>query len=132
VYWSNGKDSNAYGAGLPVRLCFAFLTASLFAGLSACSAPGIVTAPVKLQQAPAVESEVLATIPRGSTVKVKDCTNGWCRVSWNGRDGYTLTKNLRIGGFERRTTDTDKPDDDDIEDKGNVSVPDSSDAAAPN
>jgi uncharacterized protein YraI len=107
--------------GPPVRLLFALLAASVCGGLFACSDPGIVTVPVKLQQAPALESEVLATIPKGSTVRVKDCTNGWCRISWNGRDGYTLTKSLRIGFFQHRTTDTDKPDDQD-----NVSVPDSS------
>jgi uncharacterized protein YgiM (DUF1202 family) len=123
--------------GLRMRPGLAFLAAGLCAALFGCSDPGIVTAQVKVQQAPASDSQVLVIIPRGTIVKVRNCTNGWCRVSWNNLDGYILAKNVRIGGSARRSTDagqpgdTGKPSDDDTQDDDNVSVPDSSDSAAP-
>jgi Bacterial SH3 domain len=127
----NGKIQMPIGQasiGARQRLRLALLVAGLGAGLGCCSDPGIVTTQVKLQRAPATDSEVLAIIPRGSAIKVRDCTNGWCLVSWNGRDGYVLTKNVRIGDSARRTADTGTPDDDTDD---NVPAPDSSAPAAP-
>jgi len=112
-----------------LRLGLAFMASCLCAGLCSCSDPGTVTAQVNLQHAPANESEVLATIPKGSFVKVRDCTNGWCRASWNGRNGYILTKNVRIGGSAHRATDTDRRDDTHVDD--DMSVPDASNETGP-
>jgi uncharacterized protein YraI len=111
-----------------VRLGLACLAASLCVGLSACSDPGIVTVKAELRRVPADKSEVLATIPKGSVVKVRDCSNGWCRTSWNGRDGYILTKNVRIGGSVRPDADANRPD----SDEDNLAVPDASGEAGPN
>ena len=105
------------------------MASCLCAGLCSCSDPGTVTAQVNLQQEPANESEVLATIPKGSFVKVRGCTNGWCRASWNGRNGYILTKNVRIGSFAHRATDTNRRDDTHEDD--NMSVPDASNETGP-
>jgi hypothetical protein len=108
-----------------------FVAASLCAGLAGCSDPGIVTRQVNLQQAPTSESAVLASIPRGRAVKVEKCTNGWCYVSWNGRSGYILAKDVSIGVPTRRSTDADRQGapgeagNDDTSDDGNLSVPDS-------
>jgi uncharacterized protein YraI len=55
-----------------------------------------------LRKAPRTDSEVLTVIPRGTTVEVGDCRNGWCRVSWNGRDGYAGVRNLDIAAMQRR------------------------------
>ena len=89
---------------------------------------GTVTTQANLQQTPANQSEVLGTIPKGSLVKVSDCTNGWCRTSWNGRKGYILTKNVRFKGSVRRDQDADRPD----SDEDNIAVPDASGEAGPN
>ena len=112
-----------------MRLGLAFLATSLGAGLSSCSDPEIVTAQVKLRQAPTTESEVLATIPRGGAIKVRNCTNGWCRISWNGRDGYILAKNVWIGPSLSRAMETDNPGEGDSQDDDTVAAPDSSVAA---
>lgn len=69
--------------------------------LAACSDPGIVTVQAELREAPASESKLLAVIPKGSAIRIGDCSNGWCRVSWDGRDGYMLTKSVRLGGGAR-------------------------------
>jgi uncharacterized protein YgiM (DUF1202 family) len=42
-----------------------------------------------VRQGPTVESQVVATLPRGSQVTVIDTTNGWAHVRGNGFDGYT-------------------------------------------
>jgi len=54
-----------------------------------------------LRKAPRIDSEVLTVIPRGTTVGVADCRNGWCRVSWNGRHGYAGVHNLDITAMQR-------------------------------
>lgn len=62
----------------------------------ASAGEGTVTtiAATNLRKAPATESEILARIPKGSSVAVGACRDGWCRVSWNGRDGYAIMRNL--------------------------------------
>jgi uncharacterized protein YgiM (DUF1202 family) len=89
----------------------ALLASVCWAALSGCSDSAIATAQVELQQAAAADSEVLATIPKGSTVKVSNCTNGWCSASWNGRNGYVLAKHVRSGSKRTRgATDSSAKD----------------------
>jgi uncharacterized protein YraI len=109
----------------------ALLAASLCVGLTACSDPGVVTVRVQLHQAPSNDSQVLASIPRGSAVKVRNCTNGWCNVSWNGHDGYIVTKDIRLGVAAASIPQKDGSDSDDIENDDNISTPESGDTAAP-
>ena len=85
-----------------MRLALALLTLCLGADLGGCSDAAIVTTQVNLQKIAAEKSEVLATIPKGSTVKLSGCTNGWCFVSWDGREGYILAKYVRVGGAKPR------------------------------
>ena len=75
---------------------------------AAVQTQGTVTNEAKLQQTPANASKVLAIIPPGSAIKVGDCSNGWCRVSWNGREGYVLTKSVHLS--ERAFRSTPEPD----------------------
>jgi uncharacterized protein YraI len=79
----------------------AVATFGLLTSLAGCSDPGVVRVQADLRQAPASESKVLAVIPKGSAIQVGDCSNGWCRVSWNGRGGYILTKSMRLAGGAR-------------------------------
>lgn len=57
-----------------------------------------VTANVNLRSGPGTDSEVVTTIPAGSTVRVTNCSGEWCEVTWNGRSGYAIARNLSIGG----------------------------------
>jgi len=52
------------------------------------------TRETNLRKMPRTDSEILTLIPRGMTVAVGDCRNGWCRVSWNGQDGFIIARNL--------------------------------------
>jgi hypothetical protein len=54
-----------------------------------------------LRKAPRTDSEILTVIPKGITVEVGDCRGGWCRVSWNGQDGYAIGRNFGIAAALR-------------------------------
>jgi hypothetical protein len=75
--------------------------ACIFAGMAAdAKEPGqefkplITMAQTNLRKGPRTDSEILTLIPKGTTVAVGDCRDGWCRVSWNGQDGYAIGRNL--------------------------------------
>jgi hypothetical protein len=57
-----------------------------------------VTATVNLRGGPGTDQEIITTIPAGSAVQVTSCTGEWCEVTWNGRSGYAIARNLSIGG----------------------------------
>jgi uncharacterized protein YraI len=57
-----------------------------------------VTANVNLRSGPGTDAEVITTIPAGTVVRVKECTGEWCEVTWNGRDGFAVARNLGMDG----------------------------------
>jgi hypothetical protein len=57
-----------------------------------------VSAKVNLRSGPGTDSEILASIPAGSTVRVGQCEGEWCAVTWNGQSGYAIARNLNLGG----------------------------------
>jgi uncharacterized protein YraI len=60
----------------------------------------VVTATVNLRSGPGTDSEVVTTIPAGSTVHVADCGE-WCTVTWNGHKGYAIARNLGPGALRQ-------------------------------
>jgi hypothetical protein len=56
-----------------------------------------VAATVNLRSGPGTDSEIVTTIPAGSTVRVTGCSGEWCEVTWNDRSGYAIARNLSIG-----------------------------------
>jgi hypothetical protein len=56
-----------------------------------------VTATVNLRSGPGTDSEIITTIPARSTVRVTGCSGEWCELTWNGRSGYAIARNLSIG-----------------------------------
>jgi hypothetical protein len=56
-----------------------------------------VAATVNLRSGPGTDSEIITTIPAGSTVRVTGCSGEWCEVTWNGRSGYAIARNLSTG-----------------------------------
>jgi uncharacterized protein YgiM (DUF1202 family) len=75
-------------------------SAVIFAALSAGCAMATPIATIgdtNLRKSPGMESPVLTLIPRGTTVEVGKCTKGWCRTSFDGRDGYIIAQNVGMG-----------------------------------
>jgi hypothetical protein len=53
---------------------------------------------VNLRRGPDTDSEILATIPAGTAIHVGECEGEWCKVIWNGHTGFTIARNLNLGG----------------------------------
>jgi hypothetical protein len=58
----------------------------------------VVAATVNLRSGPGTDAEVITTIPAGTTVRITSCSGEWCEVTWNGRSGYAIARNLSSGG----------------------------------
>jgi len=56
-----------------------------------------VVATVNLRSGPGTDQEIITTIPAGSTIRVTSCSGEWCEVTWNGRSGYAIARNLSVG-----------------------------------
>ena len=74
----------------------AAILTTLFVGCAAAK-PAVVSSEVNLRKGPGTDSEVITLIPKGTQVEVGTCTNGWCQVTWNGMDGYSIATNLGLG-----------------------------------
>ncbi len=70
--------------------------ALLLSVASANARPTTVTAEVNMRDTPTTAGKILALIPKGTSVEVTTCTNGWCQVSFNGQQGYAISRNLRV------------------------------------
>jgi uncharacterized protein YraI len=47
-----------------------------------------------LREAPGTTSGVVTLMPKGSAVEVGQCDAGWCKVTFGGKDGYAIGRNL--------------------------------------
>jgi hypothetical protein len=86
-----------------LTLCAATLL-SVSAGY-AVAKPVTTAADTNLRKGPGTDSEIVMLIPRGSTIDVDKCANGWCTVSWNGQNGFAFAGNVMgptFGGFRPR------------------------------
>jgi len=63
---------------------------------AALAAPAIVESGLNLRSGPGTEYAVITTLPAGTTVNASDCAGGWCRVSYNGEEGYASRAYLGI------------------------------------
>jgi len=88
----------------------------------ATAKPITTTADTNLRKAAGTNSEVLTLIPKGTTVEVGKCSNGWCQTSLDGKDGYVIAQNLGMASA-RRAPRGPIPEDEEIVDEGYVSGP---------
>jgi uncharacterized protein YraI len=79
-------------------------SAAIFTVLSAVGAtakPITTTGETNLRKSPGTDSPVLTIIPKGTTVEVGKCSNGWCETSTDGRDGFVIARNLGLASAPR-------------------------------
>lgn len=76
------------------------LLAASEAGVSA--RPAIATFNANLRSGPGIENPVVAIIPDQAPIDVGSCRGSWCRVSWNGQDGYLSTSLIASVSSRRR------------------------------
>jgi uncharacterized protein YraI len=94
-------------------------SAAIFTLLSAVGAtakPIVTTGDTNLRKSPGTDSPVVTLIPKGTTVEVGKCSNGWCQASLNGQDGYVIAQNL--GMAARRAPRGPMVAEDDVEEVG--------------
>jgi uncharacterized protein YraI len=106
------------------KIGIAVLAIGILASAAGCSESGIVTNEAKLQEEPRNSGRILAIIPAGSSITIGDCANGWCRASWNGRDGYVLTKLVHLSEHAFRSAPDNQPQGEDDADQIDTTVPD--------
>jgi hypothetical protein len=75
--------------------CAAIVT--VLSAVCATAKPIATTAETNLRKSPGTDSEVLTLIPKGTTVEIGKCTNGWCEASVDGKDGYVISRNVGMG-----------------------------------
>jgi uncharacterized protein YraI len=77
-----------------VRIAASAAVFALLPVAGAIAKPVTTSADTNLRKSPGTSSEVLTLIPKGTSVEVGKCTNGWCQTSLNGQDGYAIAQNL--------------------------------------
>ena len=72
------------------------LSVALLAAMSAAAAakPVTLSAETNLRKAPGTKSEAIGLMPKGAAVEVGECDSGWCKVTWDGQEGYAIARNL--------------------------------------
>ena len=84
-----------------VRIAASAAIFTLLSAVSATAKPVTLTAETNLRKSPGTDSPVLTLIPKGTTVEVGKCSNGWCATSLNGQDGYVIARNLGMAPARR-------------------------------
>jgi hypothetical protein len=80
-----------------VRIAASAAAVIFLSAACATAKPIATTAETNLRKSPGTDSEVLTLIPKGTTVEVGKCTNGWCAASVDGKDGYVIGRNVGLG-----------------------------------
>jgi uncharacterized protein YraI len=58
----------------------------------------VVTDNLNLRSGPGIRHAIIDAIPAGASVQVQSCGASWCRVVWNGQEGYASRNYLARGG----------------------------------
>ena len=70
----------------------------VFSAAPALAKPAYVASTVNLRAAPGTKSEIVAKIPGGSLVDTKDCSEGWCEITWQDKSGFAIQTALDTSG----------------------------------
>ena len=87
-----------------VRIAAAAAVFSLLSAVGATAKPVTLTAETNLRKAPGTDSEILTLIPKGTTVEVGKCTNGWCESTLDDKKGFAIAQNLGMATARRAPT----------------------------
>ena len=81
----------------PARLLIC-LGVLMVAAAPALARPAYVATTVNLRAAPGTTSEIVGKIPGGSLIDAKDCSEGWCAVTWQDKSGFAIQTALDMSG----------------------------------
>jgi hypothetical protein len=80
-----------------VRVAASAAILTLLSAVGATAKPIAVSTDTNLRKAAGTNSEVLTLIPKGTSVEIGKCSNGWCEASLNGQDGFVIAQNVGMG-----------------------------------
>ncbi len=80
-----------------VRLLYC-LGVLMISAAPALAKPAYVASTVNLRAAPGTTSEIVGKIPGGSLIEAKDCSEGWCAVTWGEKSGFAIQTALDMSG----------------------------------
>jgi uncharacterized protein YraI len=89
---------------------------TLLSAVCATAKPIATTAETNLRKEPGTKSEVLTLIPKGTTIEVGKCNNGWCQASLSGQDGYVIAQNIGMAPVRRRPPPGSQVYDEEVDD----------------
>ena len=84
-----------------VRIAASAALVTVLSAAGATAKPIATTAETNLRKSAGTDSQVLTLIPKGTTVEVGECTNGWCKASLNGQDGFVIAQNVGMAPARR-------------------------------
>ena len=70
----------------------------MISAASASAAPAYVMTNVNMRSGPGTTNEIVTKIPGGSLVDANNCKDGWCEVSWQGKNGFAIQTALDLSG----------------------------------
>jgi len=70
----------------------------VFSATGVLAKPAYIPSTVNLRAAPGTKSEIVAKIPGGSLIDAKDCSEGWCEVTWQDKSGFAIQTALDLSG----------------------------------
>ena len=79
-----------------LTLCVGALAA--ISATSAIAAPAYVMTNVNMRSGPATTNEIVTKIPGGSLIEANNCKDGWCEVTWQGKNGFAIQTALDLSG----------------------------------
>ncbi|MBU6462503.1 MAG: SH3 domain-containing protein [Bradyrhizobium sp.] len=74
---------------------------TLLSATGATAKPIAVSTDTNLRKSAGTDSDVLTLIPKGTTVEIGKCNNGWCEASLNGKDGFVIARNVGMAPARR-------------------------------
>lgn len=89
----------------------ALAAAGLVALTAAASAkPVTLSTETNLRAAPGTKSDVVTAMPKGAAIEVGECDAGWCKVSYDGKEGFAIERNLGAAPPRAATASRSQPD----------------------
>jgi len=89
---------------LLTRLTFAAVTVIALTAAAAAK-PVTLSVETNLRNAPGTKSDVVTLIPKGAAIEVGECDAGWCKVTYNDKEGFAIERNLGTAPPASRQTD---------------------------
>jgi len=78
---------------LLTRFTFAAVTVIALTAAAAAK-PITLSVETNLRSAPGTKSDVVTLIPKGAAIEVGECDAGWCKVTYNDKEGFAVERNL--------------------------------------